>query len=48
LRSPAVEKPMAWVTFIAMVARPDDSIIQHRENGDAVALVELPARFSFA
>lgn len=48
LRSSSWHKPMAWVTCVIVAARAEDSIIQHRDDGEPLALVVLPRKFSFA
>ncbi len=48
LRSAHFDKPHAWSTCVIVVARADDSIVVHREDGEPVALVMLPRQFNFA
>lgn len=41
-------EPIPWVTSVILVARADDSVVVHREDGEPVALVTLPEQFNFA
>lgn len=48
LRATSWEKSLPWTTFVIVAARADDSIIQHRDGAEPVALYILPHQYDLS